>query len=95
MRGFRVDAFVLNRLLKSSEPKLHHAFETAGIDRELALVAFLFPAHAMSTAAEGFASAWFLPLFINTLPWPSLLRIVDSLLYSDQVRLYQICDRVA
>ena len=33
MQGFRVDAFVLYRLVKSSEPKLYQALETAGVDR--------------------------------------------------------------
>jgi hypothetical protein len=34
MKGFRVDAFILGRLVKASEPKLHRKFQEAGVDCE-------------------------------------------------------------
>ena len=32
MRGFRVDAFILGKLLKTSEPKLHKKLQEQGIE---------------------------------------------------------------
>lgn len=36
--------------------------------------------------APMFASAWFHPLFVRILPWSSLLRMIDLLLYAEPVR---------
>ena len=34
-----------------------------------------------------FAASWFLPLFIRVLPWSSMLRTIDLLLFAKPVRL--------
>ena len=35
--------------------------------------------------ATMFASGWFLPVFVRVLPWSSLLRVMDLLLFGETV----------
>lgn len=83
MRGVRRDAFVLGRLLKASEPKLYKKLQEAGIDGMIGHACIVL--RLILHTASMFASNWLLPLYVRILPWPSLLRVIDLLLFGEPV----------
>jgi hypothetical protein len=83
MRGVRMDAFILGRLLKASEPKLYKKLQEAGIDGMMGHACIVL--RLILHTASMFASNWLLPLYVRILPWPSLLRVIDLLLFGEPV----------
>jgi len=74
-KAFIIDLNVFGGILEGSEPRIGQLFRSAGVLRELSHARL--SKLASDPAAEHYLVKWWSGMFIRSLPWPTVLRLLD------------------